>query len=120
MGPDFLHTEMRYGSPEALLKQPGVEVVGHEEAANGRPETYRLRIPQPYTEAKEERLAEIGEDGRIRRLTYPSGRGGVDIDYPTEIPDEVFAPRPHAIPNVDVFRRGEPRGDPAGPQPRAG
>lgn len=103
IGPNFLGSEIQYGSPEALLKQRGVEVVNHEPAENGKPEAYRLRIPMPYREAKEERLAEIGNDGRIRRLTYPNGRGGVDIEYPESIPDAVFEPRPHAIPVPDVF-----------------
>ena len=102
-GRDFFH-EMPYGSAERILKTPGVEVVAHEEPAQGRPETYRLRIPAPLFESPKLLIvAELDAEGRVDRLTRPGEPGEQRIDYPASIPDSVFAPRPHAISGVDVY-----------------
>lgn len=99
-----LSEEAIQGSSEVVLKQPGVEVVEHQEASGGRPETYRLRVPRPYAKQKEELVAELEPGGRrIVRVTRPGFAGGETIDYPASIPASVFAPRPQAIPVPDVF-----------------
>ena len=96
--------ETPFGSPEALLKQKGVEVLNHEAASGGNPETYRLRVPLPYrSEKKNDMTVELDGEGRIHRLIGKGEPSGTTIDYPKVIPASVFEPRPQAIPNVDVF-----------------
>lgn len=96
--------EMPYGSPERLLKSPGVEVLAHDEASGDKPETYRLRIPGPLPRLpKRTALAELDSMGRIHRISTPGEEGATTIDYPDRIPEVVFEPRPHAITGVGVY-----------------
>ena len=92
-----------HGSIGSLLRQKGIEIVAHEEAAGGKPETYRLRVPRPWLRKKEEQVAELDAQGRVVRLTTPGQRQETLIQYPSSIPAAVFEPRPHAITGVDVF-----------------
>lgn len=95
--------EVPYGSPEELLKQPGVEVLAHREAKDGKPESYAIRVPglEPNM-IKQPATVEV-RDGRIVRIRWSTLGNEVKIDYPASIPDGVFDPRPQTIRGVDVY-----------------
>ena len=97
--------EIPLGDAKVVLSDPDIKVVGHEEASGDRPETYRLRQTvrlggKPLGDPREV-VAEIDPDThRIRALIEAPRRfkGRVvrfrtEIDYPSALPEGVFAPR---------------------------
>lgn len=107
-GPAFY--ELPLGEARITLSAPDVKVVGHKEAADGRPETYRLehtiRLGGKALLRPQRVTAEIDPaTGRIRALVETDGKGArrTEIEYPASIPASVFAPRPQAVKGVDVY-----------------
>ncbi len=107
--------EIPVGQAKVTLGDPSIKVVGHQDASDGQPETYRLkhtlRLGGKAMRNPTEITAEIDpESSRIRALIEQSHRPGravvtyrTEIDYPSTIPASVFAPRPQAAKNVDVY-----------------
>lgn len=97
--------EKPVGSPKAMLSDPDIKVVAHQEASGDRPETYRLeqtyRLGGKPIGKSHAFTAEIDPaSGRIRALIQDprkfKGRMETfrtEIDYPASIPASVFAPR---------------------------
>ena len=96
--------ELPYGSPETILKSPGIEVLGHDAATADRPERYRLRVPGAFRQMPKRTLtAELDASGRIHRLQWKNHKESTTIEYPERLPSSVFEPHPQAIPGVDVI-----------------
>ena len=97
--------EFPLGGVNVALNDPDIAVVGHQDATEGRPETYRLRQTirlggKPLGKPREITAEVDPRTRRIRALVEPSRtiRGRTvthrtEVDYPASLPASTFAPR---------------------------